>query len=59
MFELIRKEVRRGNTVPLELAGEGRFVIRRSEFVPAYVKTYEEGRAAQVRVRRDSPGGVG
>jgi len=26
------------------LAGEGRFVIPRSEFVPSYVKTYEEGR---------------
>jgi hypothetical protein len=44
LFEFIRKEVRWSHAVPLELAGEGRFVIPRNEFVPAYVKTYEEGR---------------
>ena len=40
----MRNEVRWSSSVPLELAGEGRFVIPRKEFVPAYVKTYEEGR---------------
>lgn len=30
--------------VPFELAGGGRFVMPRREFVPAYLKTYEEGR---------------
>jgi hypothetical protein len=44
LLEFIRKEVRWSHAVPLELAGEGRFVIPRNEFVPAYVKTYEEGR---------------
>jgi putative pyruvate formate lyase activating enzyme len=44
LFEFIRKDVRWSSAVPLELAGEGRFVIPRSEFVPSYVKTYEEGR---------------
>jgi len=32
------------NTVPPELNGNGRFRIPRQNFVPAYVKTYEEGR---------------
>src|SRR4030081_3722860 len=44
MFEFKRTEVRRSSSVPLELAGEGRFVLSRNEFVPAYIKTYEEGR---------------
>ena len=44
MFEFKRKEVRWSSAVPRELAGEGRFVVPRNEFVPAYVKTYEEGR---------------
>ena len=44
MFEFTRKEVSWSSSVPLELAGEGRFVIPRNEFVPAYLKTYEEGR---------------
>jgi putative pyruvate formate lyase activating enzyme len=43
LLELIRKDVRWSSSVPLELAGEGRFVIPRNEFVPAYVRTYEEG----------------
>src|ERR1700747_3762455 len=43
LFEFLPKEIRSGS-VPLELAGEGRFVIPRKEFVPAYIKTYEEGR---------------
>jgi len=30
--------------VPPEVHGEGRFVIRRRDFLPAYLKTYEEGR---------------
>jgi putative pyruvate formate lyase activating enzyme len=47
MFEFKRTEVRRNSTVPLELAGEGRFVLSRNGFVPAYVKTYEEGRLRQ------------
>jgi len=44
LFEFIRKDVRWSSAVPLELAGEGRFVIPRNDFVPAYAKTYEEGR---------------
>ena len=44
MFEFVRKEAGRSNPIPGELAGEGRFVIPRKEFVPAYVKTYQEGR---------------
>ncbi len=44
MFEFKRKEVRRSSLVPFELAGEGRFVLSRDEFVPAYMQTYEEGR---------------
>jgi putative pyruvate formate lyase activating enzyme len=31
-------------SVPVELTGEGRFVLSRQEFVPAYLRTYEEGR---------------
>jgi putative pyruvate formate lyase activating enzyme len=34
----------RGESVPAELHGNGRFVMARREFVPAYLKTYEEGR---------------
>ncbi|MBI2925438.1 MAG: radical SAM protein [Verrucomicrobia bacterium] len=34
---------RRGR-VPVELHGEGRFVRPRREFVPAYLRTFEEGR---------------
>jgi len=30
--------------VPPEVHGEGRFVLRRKDFVPAYLKTYEEGK---------------
>jgi putative pyruvate formate lyase activating enzyme len=44
LFNLLRKEVRWSSSIPLELAGEGRYVIPRNEFVPAYLKTYEEGR---------------
>ncbi len=44
MFDFKRTEVRRSSPVPLELAGEGRFVLSRNEFVPAYMQTYEEGR---------------
>jgi len=40
----MRKEGMWRSSVPLELAGGGRFVIPHDEFVPAYVKTYEEGR---------------
>ena len=47
MFNFIRKEVRWSSSVPLELAGEGRYVIPRNEFVPAYLKTYEEGRLCE------------
>jgi hypothetical protein len=39
---LMRKEGMWRSSVPLELAGGGRFVIPHDEFVPAYVKTYEE-----------------
>src|SRR6516165_10672650 len=42
-FEFLPREIRSGS-VPLELTGEGRFVISRKEFIPAYIKTYEEGR---------------
>src|SRR5438093_10175156 len=31
-------------SVPKELHGDGKFMLPRQEFVPAYVKTYEEGR---------------
>jgi putative pyruvate formate lyase activating enzyme len=42
MFAFARTQ---GETsVPVELTGEGRFVLSRQEFVPAYLKTYEEGR---------------
>ena len=44
MLNFIRKEVRWSSSVPLEFSGEGRYVIPRNEFVPAYLKTYEEGR---------------
>jgi putative pyruvate formate lyase activating enzyme len=30
--------------VPFELHGDGRFVVRRKDFTPAYLRTYEEGR---------------
>src|SRR5262249_48168505 len=30
--------------VPPEVHGRGRFLLRRRDFVPAYLKTYEEGR---------------
>jgi putative pyruvate formate lyase activating enzyme len=30
--------------IPPEVHGDGRFVVRRRDFVPAYLKTYEEGR---------------
>lgn len=30
--------------VPVELHGDGRFLLPRKSFVPAYIKTYEEGR---------------
>ncbi|MFQ5878983.1 MAG: radical SAM protein [Dehalococcoidia bacterium] len=33
--------------VPLEVHGDGRFVLPRKGFVPAYVRTYEEGRLRQ------------
>jgi putative pyruvate formate lyase activating enzyme len=32
------------NGVPVELHGNGRFLLPRREFVPVYLKTYEEGR---------------
>ena len=35
------------SAVPFELAGGGRFVMPRREFVPAYLKTYEEGRLSE------------
>jgi putative pyruvate formate lyase activating enzyme len=47
MFEFKPTEVRRNRSVPPELAGGGRFVVSRNEFVPAYVKTYEEGRLCE------------
>jgi putative pyruvate formate lyase activating enzyme len=47
MFEFAYREGRRSNSVPLELAGGSRFVLPRKEFVPAYLKTYEEGRLRQ------------
>ncbi|MCS6817479.1 MAG: radical SAM protein [Blastocatellia bacterium] len=31
-------------TVPRELHGDGRFLLPRKEFTPAYLRTYEEGR---------------
>jgi putative pyruvate formate lyase activating enzyme len=31
-------------SVPTEVHGDGRFVLRRRDFVPAYLKTHEEGR---------------
>jgi putative pyruvate formate lyase activating enzyme len=34
----------RNDAVPFELHGGGRFLLPRRGFVPAYVKTYEEGR---------------
>ena len=30
--------------VPRELHGDGRFLISRKDFIPAYIRTYEEGR---------------
>jgi putative pyruvate formate lyase activating enzyme len=45
--QYMRREIMWNSTVPLELAGGGRFVIPRHEFVPAYVKTYEEGRLCE------------
>jgi putative pyruvate formate lyase activating enzyme len=33
--------------VPVELHGQGRFVLPRKEFVPAYVKAYEQGKLAE------------
>ena len=30
--------------VPYELHGNGRFVVGREDFVPAYIRTHEEGR---------------
>jgi len=44
LFEFATKEIRWNGSVPHELAGAGRFVIPHHEFVPAYLKTYEEGR---------------
>lgn len=35
------------STIPVELHGDGRFVLRRRDFIPAYLKTYEEGRLRQ------------
>jgi putative pyruvate formate lyase activating enzyme len=32
-----------GDTVPAELHGRGRFVVSRKDFVPAYLKAFEEG----------------
>ncbi len=37
-------EVETSSQVPIELHGEGRFLLRRADFIPAYIKTYEEGR---------------
>ena len=42
MYPFARTESK--TSVPVELTGEGRFVLSRQEFVPAYLKTYEEGR---------------
>jgi putative pyruvate formate lyase activating enzyme len=44
LFEFATKEIRWNGSVPHELAGAGRFVIPHHEFVPTYLKTYEEGR---------------
>ena len=41
MFEFIRKETARSSPIPGELSGEGRFVIPRKAFIPAYLKTHE------------------
>jgi putative pyruvate formate lyase activating enzyme len=35
------------STIPVELHGDGRFLFRRRDFIPAYLKTYEEGRLRQ------------
>jgi putative pyruvate formate lyase activating enzyme len=43
MFESAYREGKRTNAVPLELAGGNRFALSRNEFVPAYLKTHEEG----------------
>jgi putative pyruvate formate lyase activating enzyme len=32
-----------GDSVPLELSGGGRFVLLRKNFVPAYVRAFENG----------------
>jgi putative pyruvate formate lyase activating enzyme len=45
MLEFIR--TKRSNSVPLELLGDGQFFLSRKDCVPAYVKTYEEGRLRQ------------
>jgi putative pyruvate formate lyase activating enzyme len=34
----------RHQQIPVELHGDGRFTLSRRDFVPAYVKTYEQGR---------------
>jgi putative pyruvate formate lyase activating enzyme len=45
MLEFPRTKI--SNSVPLELLGDGRFFLSNKDFVPAYVKTYEEGRLGQ------------
>ncbi len=37
-------ELQTSSQLPIELHGEGRFLLRRADFTPAYIKTYEEGR---------------
>jgi putative pyruvate formate lyase activating enzyme len=44
LFEFASKEVGWNSSVPHELTGAGRFLLPHHEFVPAYLKTYEEGR---------------
>jgi len=35
--------LRSGSAVPFELNGNGRFVLSRKNFVPAYVRAFENG----------------
>lgn len=39
----MRHEAARNGSIPLELAGDGRFVIPHREFVPVYLETYRNG----------------
>src|SRR4030095_10435266 len=42
--DLLGRESARRSRIPAALHGHGRFLLSRRSFVPAYLKTYEEGR---------------